>query len=138
MVRFFEEGVHSFGSTRSEIVGRLGQPISETKSEGFNEGDFFYEIAYDGIIILTYKDKSGGFTVCEVTCTTDAYDFDGVKVGCSVTDLHRIFGDQVYRPSRDAEGVDYISYSAGNYPYINFKIERERVIEIGFWSGCVH
>ena len=136
MARFFEEGLHSFGSTKSEIVKRLGQPNSVTESKGYNKGDFFSEMAYDGLRILTYT-ADNGITICELTCTSDAYDFGGVKVGYSVTDLDRVFGNQEHELSRHTDGSEYYIYWIQSRVYVSFKIERERVIEITFGPGCI-
>jgi len=135
MAIYFDESLHTFGNNKSEIVSRLGQPLSETRREGYNKGDFFSEMVYDGLTILTYTSNEG-VTVCEVTCTTDAYDFGGVKVGCSIADINRVFGNQKNESSRRTDGFDYIYYHVGK-SYVTFKIERERVIEINFGPACI-
>ena len=94
--RFVDDGLKEFGKTDSEIIAKLGPPVSSKEYDGimvayFYEGMKFHTLTYDGITFEMFGPAGNG-TISEMTSTSGLYKFNGLKVGSSVEDVKRKLG----------------------------------------------
>ncbi|MBN2224515.1 MAG: SH3 domain-containing protein [Deltaproteobacteria bacterium] len=137
-------GLKPFGDKKSEIIQKLGKPISETRKKSTCADlpdTFFYTLTYKDIVFRGI-DGGWGESLYSVTYITDAYDFYGLKVGSSVADVERLLG-KAYR-EKDPEGVEGFSYSGEKSGFVgwngvNFAIGKNNTISsIEFWGGEIN
>ncbi|MBN2223070.1 MAG: hypothetical protein JW765_00190, partial [Deltaproteobacteria bacterium] len=95
VARYVRDNLVSLGATQSEIVRRLGKPISSENIIGVEAGETVTNrrITYDGISFEVYGPGPQDGYPYRLTCTSGAYDFGGLKVGSSMTDVKRLLGE---------------------------------------------
>ena len=95
VARFVRDNLVSLGASQSDIVERLGKPISSTEIEGVEAGLTVtnHRLTYDGISFDIGGPNGEDKPPFSLTCTTDAYDFGGLKVGSPVADVKRLLGE---------------------------------------------
>jgi hypothetical protein len=129
---FIKGGLEKFGKTESDILKRLGEPTSRT-SEKIDSVywpgkiDIRHRLVYDGLVIGIHEYSGGKKLVHMVTVTKGPYEFDGLKVGSSPSDVRRILGD---KPPADGNRLIYHDYAG--YYMVTFTISGGAVVEIMF------
>jgi hypothetical protein len=95
VARFVRDNLLSLGAKQSEIVKRLGKPISSTEIIGVEAGENVtnHRITYEGISFDIGGPNGEDNPPFSLTCTTDAYEFGGLKVGSPVEDVKRLLGE---------------------------------------------
>ncbi|MBN1574118.1 MAG: hypothetical protein JW984_13055, partial [Deltaproteobacteria bacterium] len=135
VLRFIKGGLERFGKTESEILKKLGDPISRTSEEiesVYWEGkiDIRHRLVYDGVIIGIHEYSGGEKLIHMVTVTTGSYEFDGVKVGSLISDVRRLLGDKQLVDGVDGDKLIYHDYAG--YYMVTFTISGGKVVEIMF------
>jgi len=125
VARFVRDNLASLGATQSEIVKRLGPPVStrEIVSVDLDRITPDHAITYDGISFEIYGTNGADGSPYRLTCTSGSYSFDGLKVGSSEADVRTFFGG----PGR-ADG-DHLIFDAMLSAYLSavFRIENGKV-----------
>jgi hypothetical protein len=139
---FVLNGYNAFGVRKSEIKKNLGKPLSEitkkgTCAESYGMEYSYYTLVYKDVIFRGWNWNEGD-DLYSVTYTTDAYDFYGLEVGCSVADVERVLGPG--NRYTYADGVDGLSYSGEKYEFVgwngvDFKLRDEKITAIEFSFG---
>jgi len=132
VARFVRDHLVSLGAKQSEIVKRLGQPISSTELSGVEAGLTVtnHRLTYDGIIFEIYGPNGEDAGPFFLTCTADAYDFGGLKVGSSVADVKRLLGEPSEVKGDTLRYQTILSAEIG----ASFRIQNGKVTEIELWS----
>jgi hypothetical protein len=140
MFTFVVKGLKAFGDTKSEIMKKLGKPVSETRKKSTCADlpdTFFYTLSYKDVIFRGIE-GNWGEQLYDVTYVTDAYDFYGLKVGCSVADVQRVLGEGGRVPN--PRGIEELSYSGEKSGFVgwngvDFTIGSGDIITIITFSG---
>ena len=131
VARFVRDNLLSLGVRQSEIVKRLGPPVSSTEIENVEAGlpVTDHRLIYNGITFDIGGPNGEDNPPFSLKCTTDAYDFGELKVGSSVADVKRLLGE----PS-EVEG-DTLMYRTILSAALSasFKIQNGKVTRIELW-----
>jgi hypothetical protein len=156
ITRFVDDGLQEFGKTDSEIIEKLGPPVSSKEYDGvihayFYEGETFHSLTYDGISFEMHGPAGNG-TISEMTCTSGSFKFNGLKVGSSVEDVKRVLGTpyltdyhNTHRSLRIADGAlvsrndvkGYTLVYRANLHYVIFGVLDEKVTEVTMYVQVI-
>jgi hypothetical protein len=156
ITRFVDEGLQEFGKTDSEIIEKLGRPVSSKEYDGvihayFYEGETFHTLTYNGITFDMHGPAGNG-TISEITCTSGSYEFSGLKVGASVGDVMRMLGTpyrtdyhNTYRSLQIIDGALVSRNDVKGYTlvyraylhYVIFGVLDEKVTEISLYVDVI-
>jgi uncharacterized protein YraI len=128
ILRYIRDNLASFGTSQSYIVKRLGQPIKSLEREDIEAGApaTNHTLVYDGISFDVFGRSGEDMPPFSLTCTTDAYDFGGLKVGSPVADVKRVLGEP---NSVDGNWIEYFATGSAAFG-ASFKIQNGKVVEI--------
>jgi len=132
LARFVRDNLASFGTRQSEIVKRLGKPISSKEISGVEAGLSVtnHRLTYDGITFDIYGPNDEDRGPFSLTCTTDAYDFGGLKVGSSAADVKRLLGEPSEVKGDTLWYETILSAAMG----ASFRIQNGMVTRIELWK----
>lgn len=116
LIRFVYSGLYAFGTKDSEIIEKLGQPISVTEYKGFGifEGEIYHRLTYEGISFELYGPAGEG-SIWAMRCATNLYEFSGFRVGSPVEDVKCILG----KPNMIGDGMIRYRYSSEKDTFMN-------------------
>jgi hypothetical protein len=132
VLRFIKGGLEKFGKTESEILKRLGDPISLTSEKVESvywpgKLDIRHRLVYDGVVVGIHEYSGGEKLIHMVTVAKGPYEFDGLKVGRSISDVRRLLGD-----GQLVDGDKLIYHDYAGYYMVTFTISDGAVVEIMF------
>ncbi|MBN2224192.1 MAG: hypothetical protein JW765_05915 [Deltaproteobacteria bacterium] len=151
IVHFVNAGLRSFGATDAEIIKRLGEPVSinKYKGAGIFEDLSYHRLVYEDIS-FEMSGQPGGGGIWALLCTSDSYEFGGLRVGSMVADVKRLLGEPTmtndvmiryqYNAGGDTpdpyrkEGDIFTYYEALNAA--SFRIVDGRVTEIALYNDA--
>lgn len=132
ILRFIKGGLERFGKTESDVLKKLGDPISSTSKEVESvywpgKFDIQHQLNYEGVFIGIHEYAGGKKLIYMVTVTTASYEFDGLKVGSSISDVRRLLGEE-----KLVDGNKLIYHDYAGYYMVTFTIFGGAVTEIIF------
>lgn len=132
ILTFIKDGLGRFGKTESDIIDKLGEPASRTSEEVDSvywpgKIDIRHRLVYDGLVVGIHEYSGGEKLVHMVSVTKGPYEFDGLKVGSSISDVRRLLGD-----GQLVDGNKLIYHDYAGYYMVTFTISDGAVVEIMF------
>jgi len=129
---YIKGGLDRFGKTESDILKKLGDPISRISKEVESvywpgKLDIRHQLTYDGLVIGIHEYAGGKKIIYMVAVTADSYEFGGLKVGSSPSDVRRILGNEQL-----IDGDRLIYHDYAGYYMVTFTISGGAVAEIKF------
>ena len=116
-------------TTEAEVIQKLGKPLSRKKGVSNNEcrGGSQVILHYPGLVFdLDIKDKSG---VAATTVTSPKWSFSGIRIGASISEVEKKFGDG---KAERKKGLDYLNYIVGD-GFAEFVFQKGNLVKI-YWE----
>jgi hypothetical protein len=139
MNAFIIRGHDALGDTKSEVLKKLGPPLSETKKKNKcampGEESFYYTLTYKDVLFRGYGLEESDFPIYSVTYTTSAYNFLGLKVGSSVSDVERLLGKGQRYSDDGIHDSSTLYYYGETYFYADFETDGKKVTAMTFTLG---
>jgi hypothetical protein len=131
--RFIVRGLYRFGKGTPDVIASLGQPISRVheKAGGLIVG--VETLTYNGLVIGIWEIEGGKTFVYSITCTTPTYEFNGLKVTSTFSDMQRILGPPPQPYASGDETVTY--YNVTGLQWVMFTLRNDVIVEISFYAG---
>ncbi len=131
--RFIVRGLRTFGKSEPDVIKSLGPPILRVheKAGGLIVGAG--TLTYEGLVIGTREIEGGKTFVYSVDCTTPAYEFNGLRVGDTFSDVQRLIGPPMQPPASENETVTY--YNISGFQWVTFTLKDGVIVEIAFYEG---
>lgn len=129
------------GATRTDVVRKLGKPVSETKRDaGECIGGTEMTLRYPGLKFVLWDDPDDArkFTVGEFEVTSAKWDVSGARVGHASAGVKKLFGTRSAEEKQAGLPVwfyymdESISPGSTNFHFRNGKVVRI----VSLWQMC--
>jgi hypothetical protein len=129
------------GSTRAEVVGKLGKPVSETKRKADEcVGGTEMTLRYPGLRFVLWDDPDNPkkFSVGQFEVTSVKWDVSGTKVGQASAAVRKVFGTRSAEEKQSGLPVWFYYMDENISPgSTNFHFRNGKIIKIvSLWQMC--